>query len=356
MATTAKGSGRRKVTQADVAKHAGVSPAIVSAVLNNRQYGNIRISDRTRQRVLDAVRELDYSPNLAARNLAGGSNRLIGVFSWQRLFPLVQEDFFYEFLVGVEEASEQAGYNLLMLTASKNAAGERSVFPGGANGLQLADGGILLGWGEKHDEIRRLDTERYPFVFIGERDIADVPMSFVAADYRGAVAGIVDRLAGLGHRRIGMVEDTGAEEPVPGRRAGFAEGAARNGIDPAVAALGDGPTGSERLEGPGAAVDWMTERGLTALVVEKSLDAVAIREAAAGRALAAPRDYSLVGLSGTPELPGVAEISELSIPRREMGRKSVDLLVQLLADPDAAPVRARLECGLREAETIGAAR
>ncbi len=113
---------RHRPTQSDVAKLAGVSVSIVSAVINDRQYGNIRISDGTRARVRDAVRELGYAPNLAARGLAGGTNHLIGVFTFQRIFPLTKEDFFYEFLVGIEEAAEHEGYNLLLLTAAKDRA------------------------------------------------------------------------------------------------------------------------------------------------------------------------------------------------------------------------------------------
>jgi DNA-binding LacI/PurR family transcriptional regulator len=194
----------RRTTQADVARHAVVSAAIVSSVLNGRQYGTIRISELTRARVFASVLELGYSPNLAARNLAGGSNKLIGVFTWQRLFPLLKEDFFYEFLVGIEEASEVTGFNLLMLTAAKDSSGERSIFPDGANGLQLADGGILLGWDEKQDQIRRLDAEGYPFVFLGERHIDGIELSYVAADYLSGTAAIIDRLVGFGHRSIGL--------------------------------------------------------------------------------------------------------------------------------------------------------
>ncbi len=353
------GATGRRATQANVAKHAGVSAAIVSSVLNNRQYGNIRISESTRQRVLESVRELGYSPNIAARNLAGGSNKLVGVFTWQRLFPLNNEDFFYEFLVGIEEASEDAGYNLLMLTAAKDSAGSRSIFPDGANGLQLADGGILLGWDEKSDQIRRLDAEGYPFVFVGERHIEGVELSYVAADYVSGTAEIVGRLIGHGHRRIGMINNGNADEPVPGRRAGFQSGIARHadaGLSAHVAAMDDASHRSARaLRDPEEALGWILDNGITGLIVEDSVTAVRIRDTARLHGLQIPRDLSLVGLSGTPEIGGVADLTELSIPRREMGRESVQLLLQLLADPKSGPARTTIPCGIREAGTLAAA-
>ncbi len=355
-AVTAPARGHRRLTQADVARHAGVSPAIVSAVLNGRQYGNIRISDRTRDRVLESVRKLGYSPNIAARSLAGGSNKLVGVFTFQRLFPLIKDDFYYEFLVGVEEEAESAGYNLLMLTAAKDQQGERSLFPDGANGLQLADGGILVGWGERQDEIARLADEHYPFVFIGERHIEGVDVHYVAADYLSATAEIVDRIAQLGHGRVGMVLQAGSDETVPGRRAGYRAGVERNpGMDGThLAVIGGTADGADEMPDVGAVLDWAHEARLTALVVESTATAAEIRDAAAERDLAVPGDLSLVGLSGTPELAPARSITELSIPRREMGREAVRLLVALLADPVSAPVSTTLTCSLRDAGSLAA--
>ncbi|MGW6280760.1 LacI family DNA-binding transcriptional regulator [Kribbella sp. NPDC055071] len=350
-----------RATQADVARHAGVSPAIVSAVVNDRQYGNIRISERTRLRVLESVRTLGYSPNIAARNLAGGTNRLVGVFSWQRLFPLLKEDFFYEFLVGIEEAAEDSGNNLLMLCAAKDETGARSLYPTGANGLQLADGGLLLGWDEKQDQIRRLQAEGYPFVFVGERHIEGVQASWVGADYFTTTAAIVDQLAELGHRRIGLLVEPGSpNDAVAARRAGFQAGAARHpGLEPHTATFhpGSDPEAASAgvLPDLTSVVGWVRGQGLTAVVVETSQVAVELRTAAAQAGLSVPADLSLVGLSGRPELPGVESLTELSIPRREMGRESVRLLLELLAGTPG-PITKTLPCAIRDAGTIAPAR
>jgi len=357
MSSSPAGSGSRRPTQADVARHAGVSAGIVSSVVNDRQYGNIRISDRTRQRVQDSIRELGYSPNIAARNLARGANKLLGVFSWQRLFPLLKEDFFYEFLVGIEEAAEGSGYNLLMLCAAKDENGARSLYPTGANGLQLADGGILLGWEEKHDQIRRLESERYPFIFVGERHIEGVHASWVGADYVGTTASIVDRLAALGHTNVALItQGLTPDEPVPGRRAGFQLGVERNPELTAhiVPLGGPGEAAPIVLADAAEVVRWLRETGVTGLLVESSSVAVRIREAAAEQGMSVPHDFSLMGLSGTPEVPGVADLTELAIPRREMGREAVALLVRLLADPSLTPLHTTLPCTVREAGTVAA--
>ena len=78
-----------KATQDDVAKRAGVSVATVSYVMNGRKNGRSRIPDATKQLVLDSARELNYLPNLAARDLrrgadAGGTSRQRRIASGRR--------------------------------------------------------------------------------------------------------------------------------------------------------------------------------------------------------------------------------------------------------------------------------
>ena len=347
-------SGRRKITQADVARHAGVSTGIVSSVVNDRDYGSIRVSEATRDRVRQAIRELGYVPNIAARNLARGSNRLLGVFTYQSIFPLGSSDFYYEFLMGIEEEAEQVGYNLLLVTGAKDEHGRRSVYADGVNSLQLADGSLLIGADESAEELARLTEESHPFVFIGHREIPGVDLSYVAADYAGGTGEIVRELVARGHRRMAMVQHAGVRENVPGRRAGFRDCRGPLGLSEDDAPVVKFGVGDAEFTDVSALLRWVTGQSITALVVESSPDAVAIREAAIAAGLDVPGDLALVGLSGTPEHPQVGELAELHIPRREMGREAVRLLLRLLAEPDGhAPLRTTLKCGLRHGVTLG---
>ncbi|WP_432989429.1 LacI family DNA-binding transcriptional regulator [Dactylosporangium sp. CA-233914] len=329
---------RKRPTQSDVARRAGVSVGIVSSVINNRQYGNIRISEATRQRVMEAVRELGYAPNLAARGLAGGSNRLVGVFTFQRLFPLANEDFFHEFLVGIEEAAEEAGYNLLLLTAAKDAAGRRSLFPQGTNGMQLADGGVLIGWDERVEEIRRLADEGFPFVYLGRHDIAGLELSYVAADYEGATRRLTEAVLTHG-RRPAYVDVVDHIESVPGRQAGFRAAMLAAGREPLMLALPADAADSEYAE--------LIERGrglgVDCLIAENARTASSLERAVRGSG----SDVQVIGLGGAPDDEEGAALSGLAIPRREMGREAVRLLLCLLDDPQSAPVRSTLPCEIR---------
>lgn len=352
-------SESRRVSQADVARQARVSTGIVSSVINGRDYGSIRVSDATKQRVWAAVQELGYVPNLAARNLARGSNRLIGVFTYQPVFPYESRDFYHDFLIGVEEAAEDQGYNLLMITGARDDRGRRSVYAGGVNNLQLADGAVLVGSGEDVDELIRMTREGYPFVYIGQRRLPGADLSFVAADYRRGTQAIVHRLYELGHRRIGMLQDPGAGEPVPARRPGFVDACQELGIPDEHRPLytfAEHRRGEAGVQVIGSAEDLITEveaTGITAVVVEQGAAAGRIRTAALGAGLQVPGDLSLVSLAVPPLITEQADLAQLQIPRREMGRQAVSILLGLLRSGSHAPVHVTLPCGLHEGTTLG---
>lgn len=333
--------GRRKrPTQADVARRAGVSVSIVSAVINDRQYGNIRISQATRQRVLDVVRDVGYAPNLAARGLAGGSNHLLGVFTFQRLFPVTTEDFFNEFLIGIEEQSEESGYNLLLLTAAKDPSGRRSLFPQGTNGMQLADGGVLIGWDERVDEVRRLADEGFPFVYLGQQDIPGLELSYVAADYVGATSELTSKLLDS-HWRPAFIDNSEHTESVPGRRAGFRAAFEKSDTDLDPVELGLPSDVSD--EAYATLISEVKASGINCVLVENSRHAAGLDRVARTTSC----ELEVLNLGGAPVKESTSALNGLVVPRREMGREAVRLLQRLLSEPGAAPVRSILPCQVK---------
>jgi DNA-binding LacI/PurR family transcriptional regulator len=340
---------RRRPTQADVAQLAGVSPSIVSAVVNGRPAGNIRVSEATRQRVRDAVRHLGYVPNLAARNLARGRNRILGIFSYEPVFPLESQSFYHEVLVGIEEQAETRGYNLLMFSAAKNQEGVRSIYADEINALQLADASILVGAHERRDEITRLANERYPFVMIGRRDIPGVEPSYVSGDYAGATRDTVRALVDLGHRRIAFVHGPGQHEPEIDRRAGFTQAQTELRLDPA-----NTPRRLLRDERDAQQLcDELIANEVTAIIAENAMIALALQRSARKLGVQVPQQLSLVSLGGAHLDGKSGRLATMLIPRREMGRKAVELLLHLLDDPAAAPLQCRLPCDLKLTGTVG---
>ena len=117
MARPASTPGRGgAVTRADVARHAGVSDAVVSWVVNG---GPKTVSEATTARVQDAIAKLGYRPNSTARALALGSTTMLGL-----VVPDSTNPFYAEYAVAVQRAAAARGYALLTISAGSDAAVE----------------------------------------------------------------------------------------------------------------------------------------------------------------------------------------------------------------------------------------
>src|SRR6202166_3847938 len=102
-------------TQKELAKLAGVSAGTVSNVIS----GSTRVSERYRQRVLNAVRALNYQPNLIARSLKTNRTRTLGI-----VVPDITIPFFPKIIRGAECAARERGYFLIVLDSESSPARE----------------------------------------------------------------------------------------------------------------------------------------------------------------------------------------------------------------------------------------
>lgn len=336
---------RRRPTQVDIAKRAGVSQATVSLVLSGGAVSD-QIAESTRQAVLAAATELGYSVNVAARSLKRGRNHLLGLYTFEPVFPTDQRDFYFPFLLGVEEETARQGYDLLLF--SSVTAGDRAIYSGGVNRLKLADGCVLLGRNVRREELAELVREDFPFVFIGRRELEDAELSYVAADYVTATRDLVGELVRLGHRRILYLRAPGDTEPTLDREQGYRQGLAAAGIaEPLIRKLTD-PDELTQLQ------DWLTATGATAVLVEPSEDASLVTALDALTGVRFPEDCSIALLGDPPSwTPELRDWTRFSLPRAEMARTAVQLLVELLAEPGLKQVT--VPCLFVAGDSIGAA-
>ncbi|MFD1538534.1 LacI family DNA-binding transcriptional regulator [Nonomuraea guangzhouensis] len=311
-----------KPSQRDIARAAGISQATVSIVLNGRadEYG---IATATREKVREAMRQLGYVPDVAGRSLRGGRNGLIGVHTYERVFPVRADDYYHEFLAGIEEKAVEMGQDLVLFASTQREDGTRSIYGSGTNRLRLADGAIILGLERRDEELSRLAAEGFPFVFIGRRDVPGAQVPYVAADYATAIAGVVDELSSYGHARVGYLGGVLRRGPQEERREAFGQFAGRARL-----------RGPEALLAPEAVTGgWLRElldAGTTALVVESFELAGAVAVAAAEEGVRIPGDLSVACLDLPPVTGPTAGWSHVAVPRREMGARAVELLLGLL--------------------------
>lgn len=340
----------RRPTQHDIARAAGVSTAVVSLVINGRADGAVKISKKTQERVWAAIREHGYMPNLVARQLAGGDTRIIGVFTYEPIFPMKPNSFYQPFLVGIEEQAAISDYNLLLYTRLSRDGG-RHIYHDGINQLQTTDGAILLGTYEDRAELKRLYLDGFPFVFVGRRDLDVGPIPSTAADYAGGTAHLIRQLLGHGHRHILYIAPEHVNESALDREAGFLRAMTEAGIEHPerfVRKLNPASVNPEHFR------SWLDE-GATAFAAEQMPLALRILELAGEAGVRVPDDASLVTL-GKADDPTIDhhDIDTFYIPHREMGAQAVTLLARMLAEPDGDYSRQiTIPCTPAAGRTIG---
>jgi LacI family transcriptional regulator len=183
----------------DVAKKAGVSQTTASFVLNNRQ-DELRISERTRQRVLKAAQELGYRRNELARAVGSGKNFVIGFAKEEDVYEVQ-----WRILDGVLEASNQSGYLLKVLSRARGDADYVDLV-GHCVEQRLA--GLIARTYTNPDTTEALRRElaeaRIPIVFVD--DLLELNgAACVASDDVTGCRQAVGHLVALGHRDIAVI-------------------------------------------------------------------------------------------------------------------------------------------------------
>ena len=340
---------RRRPRQADIAKIAGVSQATVSLVLNNREDKGVRIPAATRRQVQEVARTLGYVANPLARGLASGRSGLIGLYTFEAMFPIDHHDFYHPFLVGIESAAEGFGYDMVMFTSATGQDG-RAIYRDGVNRLQLADGCILLGQEMDREAIVRLRDDGYRFVLVGRRDIPGGGVTYVTADYDVATQNLVKHLADLGHRRVAYLPAQVPSEPAFDRDAGFWAAHDEMGLDSRDLIL---PVSKD--VGPHAEqIDTLLRAGVTCFVSHESVVALRVIDMLVARGLQVPGDISVAALNDPPDAIEGPALTCFRIPRRQMGAEAVRLLVeQILATDRIEPAATTLPCRFTPGESTG---
>lgn len=338
-----------RVTQRRIAELAGVSQATVSLVLNGKASSESRIPEETRERVLNVIRETTYVADPAARRLAGVSNKILGVFTYEPAFPSESQDFYTPLLTGIEAQAESIGCDLLMFTSAPVTEGRRRIFHEN-NRLRLADGCLLLGLEMDGEELSRLAASDFPFVAIGRRESEGVP--YVGVDYAAGTAELVRKALTLEHERFFLLARDSSGESVMDRQRGFHD-SLQNSSAVSTARI----TSGEDL-----AADWaaIKEFEPSVLFVEFPAHANALHALAVEEGLSVPEDLSIVVLGeSSNQSEHAVDFTRLSPPRTELGSAAVTLLARIIASDEELPVeemRTLLNCPTVPGSTLTTAR
>jgi DNA-binding LacI/PurR family transcriptional regulator len=212
---------RRRVRQRDIAVAAGVVQSTVSRILAGNG-ADRTIPEATRTHVLKIAQEMGYRLDPLAQRMKGKHSHVIGVHTSGDEVPLTADNYNYPYLLGIREATDARGYDLLLFTATTHPSGGSTAFPYGENRLALADGSILMGYRDDHEELARLSAEGYPFVRIDRREVPGVDVAWVDSDHVNGTIEMVTALLDAGYRNLVYVGATQPLEQFADRQRGFA--------------------------------------------------------------------------------------------------------------------------------------
>ncbi|MER6092650.1 LacI family DNA-binding transcriptional regulator [Streptomyces bluensis] len=182
--------GSTRPTSRDVARAAGVSQATVSLVLGDKWHG--RVSQATAERVREAARELDYRPNLAARNLRLGRTRTVLL-----VVPALTTEFFGGVYTGAARVAAQHGFGVVLYPSPAGIGPARDPF---ASAQAALDGVIASSMAA--DALTDIRGDQLPLVMLDSDPQGSLGAATVNLDITDGVRQITDHLLGLGHRRF----------------------------------------------------------------------------------------------------------------------------------------------------------
>jgi DNA-binding LacI/PurR family transcriptional regulator len=312
----------------EVAKEAGVSASTVSNVINGR---GDRMRAETRQRVLDAIERLNYTPNSAARQLKSGQNRTLGL-----IIPSAANPFWGAVAHYVERAARQRGYRVLICNAERDRAAEAEYAE-----AMIASGitGVILGSSPLDFEHLKDQIGRGLKLAAFDQRVREVEKGItcsVSVDQEMGGMLAAQHLIGLGHRRVGVVVGPIRTNARIGRVNGVRTALARAGLDLPDELIWQGGGVSGFGDMKGSELGRMGVRELlsrdnppTAVFCGNDMHALGAYAGARDLGYRVPDDLSIVGFDDLM-------LSEIVQPPLTTIRQPVpamaDLVVQLLVD------------------------
>jgi LacI family transcriptional regulator len=318
----------RPATIYDVARVAGVSHQTVSRLLK----GESNIGPKRRQRIEDALRELSYTPNEAARTLATRKPRKIGA-----VITDLQDWAPQQILRGAADAARAAGYVLDIVAVDVNDEAKVGDALAVLNRRSHAGAIVLASSDATLTALERIGLD-LPYVLEIEAPLVPGDAAIAAHSY----AQIVDHLASLGHERFFEITGPGIWRAARVRDLVYRSRIEELGLIHIGAAEGDWGAAS------GYAAMATFDRHATAVVAANDLMALGAMFWLREQGLRVPEDVSVVGYDGLPEGQFyVPPLTTMTVDFLALGRHTVQKLLEIIEPAASKPVRLSTELTVR---------
>ena len=305
----------------------------VSRVINGAE--NVR--PETREKVLEAIRELSYYPNAAARALNRNRANVLEI-----LIP--HEDYFYsseyfsELTFGIEKVVHDSEYNLIFNTYDPGSGAEYALL----YKQRKVDGLLIVAPASTDRTIARLQEESVPFVLINGR-VDDLEVSFVDVDNVAGSYLAVQHLYQLGHRRIGIITGNLLVVNARHRLEGYLDFLSEHGIAESGQWIYEG-NWSEESGYAGFSHLVNLENPPSAIVCSNDLMAIGAMRAAADIGVEIPESVSIVGYDDIRLSSFVnPRLTTIHQPIDLVGKTAVEMLLRSLSGQESSPQQVVLQ-------------
>jgi len=314
----------------NIAQLANVSKATVSRVINNSP----KVTPKTRERVMRAIKEAGYYPSATARRLTTNKAETIGL-----IIPTPQDKtfgnpFYTEILRGFTHQAKIEGYDLLLFINEYKFNYSRLFHD------RRVDGLLLVGIKRNDKGIAQLSKNKFPYILTGKVDYKEA--NYVDAENRKGAYQAVSHLTDLRHKKIGYLggsfEFIFNQERFEGYLQALREHNLEYGKELTMESINTQESGYEAMQK-------LLESSLvpTAVFVANDLDAIGAMKAVKEKGLRIPEDIAFIGFDDI-QLASYTEPSLTTVrqPIFKMGTTAISLLVQLIERKGKEPLKVEL--------------
>jgi len=339
-----------KLTLDEIANLSGVSRSTVSRVINRQT--NVR--PETRDQVEKVIARTGYSPNPAARSLAGSRSSTLALVVPETSEILFTDPYFSHLIQGVADACNQYDYTLSLILLPQ--ADNRHRLPNRLLHARLFDGVVVTATYIDDLLVPYLLHNEIPFVSVGQ--CHDPRVSYVDADNQGGAYAAVSHLIKLGHTRVATITGPTNNLAALQRKQGYLNALWDHGlaVDESLIAAGNYTEESGCL-----AMERLLPFKPEAIFVASDTMALGALKTLRAAGVAVPRDMAMVGYDDLPPATSAdPPLTTVRQPIRQTGRQAVETLLDILEHGQAPPrhiiaptqLIVRASCGATTLNTI----
>ena len=314
------------VTIKDIAKRAGVSHTTVSRALRNHP----AIAEKTKVRIQQLAREMNYVPNTSARELKTKQSKILGV-----LVTRIDDPFFGEVIQGIEDAITPEGYSLFLAVSNQKLEREKEIIQ--LMSERRVDGIIICSTSVHKEHQAILDRLNVTSVTVNNQAQSEFGHAVAHDDVRGAKA-VTQHLVDSGYKRIGFLGNALSGKTMQDRYDGYAQTLQENGVtvdESLVAHSVNGEIENGRLATL-PLLDLPTPPN--AIVCHNDLIAIGAMQAVQQRGLSVPNDIAITGFDDVLSAAYVSPpLTTYRQPKFELGHEAAKMMLTLLRSQTQLP-------------------